>query len=229
MKTPKRSLPMFLFGSTIGSTKYPMYLSEDNSPHPLPRPFADCKPFMLQDSFYDSQWFYDFVHDIELIVYQFLYIEYPNRMKAKYVLDCMALSKSIIPDCLRIKGTSFTQMAMVGRLEKKGNVLPVHVDKYDVITALIHFGNVNEGGSTDYYDGCNRKHGKLSKSVSFEHGRVQIGFFNEIPHGASHWKGERGIINLNLKLNVLQHFQKYGDKYYKKYREMGYPKKYTGN
>ena len=225
MKTKSRTLPMYLFGSTIGSARHPLFQLEDGSSHPLPRPFRTCKPKMLEFTFYNSLWFIAFVKDVEMIVLQYIIFEYPNRKKAMKVLQLICLSKKIIPQCLRIKDSFFTQMAMVGRLEKKVDELGVHIDKYDVITALVHFGNVQYGGTTDYFNGNKKLHGEVVKSVSFKHGRVQVGFFNEIPHGASEWDGERGIFNFNLKLNVLKHFMTYGDRFYEKYRQSGYLQK----
>ena len=48
--------------------------------------------------------------------------------------------------------------------------------------------------------------------------------FRDVTHGAFHWKhGYRGVINLSVKKQVLDHFYKYGNKYYVQYIEAGYP------
>jgi len=65
-------------------------------------------------------------------------------------------------------------------------------------------------------------------SVPFEHGRLQIGYFNNIVHEASSWNGLRGGINFNLKNNVLNFFEDRKNRlHYEKFERDGFPKNYA--
>ena len=113
----------------------------------------------------------------------------------------------------RISGSFFTHMSVIGKLKDKGEV-PTHFDEKDCITTLVHLGSVREGGSTQYYDGNTIKDiGKMTYKIPFCHGQIQIGCFNDTLHCAESWMGNRGCINFNLKMNVVDHFKTY---FYKK-------------
>ena len=61
-------------------------------------------------------------------------------------------------------------------------------------------------------------------TIPFKHGRIQIGFFDEIIHGSDKWeKGNRGVIDFSLKKKMLNNFQDYGMYYYSQYIANGYP------
>jgi len=61
-------------------------------------------------------------------------------------------------------------------------------------------------------------------STKFRHGRLQIGFFDNILHSGDKWEGYRGGINFNLKKNVLKFFQDPNlAQYYYKYENDGFP------
>ena len=66
-------------------------------------------------------------------------------------------------------------------------------------------------------------------SIPFQHGRIQIGFFNKVLHEAENWKGNRYVINFNLKKDVYNHFQIFGSEFYDKYKNDNFPKKWIGH
>ena len=117
-------------------------------------------------------------------------------------------------------------MIVVGDFSGHGEI-PLHRDNDDYINAIVSFGdNKIKGGSTVYYSGANVKIvGKKQNSVNFKHGRVQIGYFDDIIHGAEKWdNGNRCVINYCMKKKLLNHFLKYGDKYYSQFVKAGYPR-----
>ena len=92
-------------------------------------------------------------------------------------------------------------MAIFGRMNQSGVHVPVHLDTPNLISALFHIINVTSVGATNYDDGSTIKNpGKCVQSVPFEHGQLQIGYFEEISHEVESWEGPRFIINLNFKL-----------------------------
>ena len=69
-----------------------------------------------------------------------------------------------------------------------------------------------------------KKHiGEEKFAIPFRHGRIQIGFYQNVLHAAKSWRGNRCIINFNLKKKVLEHFETHGSKYYDSYLSMGCP------
>ena len=93
--------------------------------------------------------------------------------------------------------------------------MEAHIDDGDIICAVLHLGDVKNGGSTLYFEGSEySEKGKETCSIVFEHGRIQIGFFDKVYHCAQSFEGFRYALNFNSKRNVLKHFQLYGSKYY---------------
>lgn len=224
-QSTQRGLSMYSFGSTLGRTNYPCYYDKDGY-HTLPRPYAEFKPNSEARRLLDSYWFTSFVHCVEEHVIFFLRTLYPNKKKAKMTLFYMSLAKSLVPSECRICDSSFNHMTLLGKCAyEDGSAILPHTDEEDVITALFHMGKPESGGDTLYYSGKgNKDHGKLVHTVPFQHGRLQVGFFDETVHAAGKWVGVRGGINLNLKKNVLGFFKKKNlRKYYDQYSEAGFP------
>ena len=224
MNKSQRGIPMYLFGSTIGATRYPLYY-KDGKYHNLPRPYADYRPGSSARRFTDTLWFTTFVQEIERCVIYFLRHKYPDKRKAKITLFEISQAKHVIPEACRISGTFFNHMTFLGNLDKKGNdSIDLHKDTEDIITSLFHVGKPIEGGSTMYYSGDSKiDPGKLMNTIHFEHGRIQIGYFNDVSHAADSWKGLRGGINFNLKRNILRFFQNDElSQYYTKYENHGF-------
>ena len=225
MKTSQRSIPMYVFGSTIGASRYPLYYL-DNAYHNLPRPYADFRPKSPARQFTDSRWFTTFVQDVEASVIYFLRELYPNKAKAKITLYKIAKAKEVIPNNCRISGTFFSHMTFLGPLSNnQKRSISCHKDEEDVITALFHVGKPTQGGNTNFYSGDSKKTvGHLTKSIPFQHGRLQIGFFDDVVHSADEWEGNRGGINFNLKKNMLKFFSDDElSKFYYQYENDGMP------
>ena len=89
----------------------------------------------------------------------------------------------IIPDCLRICGSMWTQMIIVGDLNSEGYI-PLHTDRNDHFNALLSIGETNDQhGSTMYFSGDQKCNEEIICSLPFQHGRLQIGSFSKILHG----------------------------------------------
>ena len=98
-----------------------------------------------------------------------------------------------------------------------------HMDSNDVVSLIIMVGGDDVvGGDTKYFDGGNdfdrrrpaQTRGNCVLTVLFKHGRYQVTSFDRIVHAGTPWTGERGIVSFYLNEQVLQHFEKYGSKYY---------------
>ena len=229
MRKNQRKVSLYLFGSTIGAAKFPLYF-DGITYHTLPRPYANYKPNSLGRQIIDSTWFKDFVVEIEDIIFYFLRNLYPENKKAKITLYLMEKARKVIPLECRIAGTFFNHMSLLGNLNDEVGDIEPHTDNDDIITALFHVGNPSSGGGTSYYSGLSKKDkGNTYINVPFQHGRLQIGFFNNIVHSGDTWTGVRGGINLNLKKSVLEFFSKPNlNRYYVNYRNAGFPIDYIG-
>ena len=189
----------------------------------LPRPYEKSKPGKAGDKLLSSIWFSNLVERIEMTVIHFLENLHPDRNMSQNILAKIRLSMKKIPLELRIGNSFFTHMTFMGSMSN-GAEVPIHFDEKDVITALFHFGCVSENGSTDYFNGCSVKEsGVVSKSIPFEHGRLQIGCYSKVLHRATAFVGTRGTLNFNLKLPVLEHFLKEGSMYFDQYKLCGFP------
>ena len=117
------------------------------------------------------------------------------------ILKLTETCKDIIPSCLRICDSFFTMMIVVGDFSGTGEI-PLHKDNDDHINAIVSVGeNKIKGGMTVYYSGINAKDvGEKKQSVHFNHERVQIGYFDDIIHGAEKWdNGNQCVINYCMK------------------------------
>ena len=88
-----------------------------------------------------------------------------------------------------------------------GEPLNIHVVENDIFTAVLHVGNVIEGGETNFYDGVSADNpGNIVHHEPFVHGKVQIVYFDKVYHGVGTYKGERYDLNFIMKkvyLNTL--------------------------
>ena len=134
-------------------------------------------------------------------------------------------SKNHVYSSLRICDTCFISMIIVGDHKKEVHI-PILFDDNDYVTAFISIGvNYIEGGETVYFNGFHIDSiGEKVFSVLYKHGRIQIGFFDQVLHGASNWcYGSRGVINMSITKKMLAQFYQEGDFYYKQYVNAGYP------
>ena len=168
--------------------------------HMLPRPVISCRPgnygYLLIHS---DNWLKELTRTVEKLTVDFLKLDSSKR--STDVLLLTEKCKDIVPNCLRICDSFFTMMIVVGDFSGSGEI-PLHKDNDDHINAIVSFGeNHIEGGMTVYYSGINTKNvGKKKNSVRFKHGRVQIGYFDDIVHGAEKWdNGNQCVINCCMK------------------------------
>ena len=222
-KTKKRSTPMYCYGSTITCTRFPKFFS-DGRPQILPRPYITSKPGQKGSNLLNTSWMQSFLHEVEHHVLHYLHNFCSDKALKKITLLNIELSHKIIPQCLRLGGTCFTHMSVFGTVNKDDGRMPIHYDERDIISCVFHLGKVNSGGLTSYYSGTTpNSPGKKLYQVPFQHGTLQIGFFNKVLHGVDEWDGQRCGIQVNIKRDLLAHFIKYGKTHYDKYRLSGYP------
>lgn len=222
VKTPKRAIANYCYGSTKTACKWPIYIKNDKHCI-LPRPYPKSKPGSTGFKLMMRDWFKEMVIDVEKTVIFFLKNLFPNKDEGKKILKVMKAVRKHVPYELRISGSCFTHMSLIGKLDMKGDIRP-HFDEKDVITALIHLGAGVTGGSTQYYSGSTTTDkGRIEKEISFNHGQIQVGCYNSILHGVNRWTGKRGCINLNIKMSILDHFKEEGMYYFKQYRTNNYP------
>ena len=101
--------------------------------------------------------------------------------------------------------------------------MPLHLDKNDLLSCILTLGEIESGGATQYYSGNKiENNNKLLHTVEFDHGQIQIGWYDEIIHGVQSWIGTRLTINFNIKIPLIQHFKEEGSAFYDKYVCSGY-------
>lgn len=222
-KTKSRTISLSMYGSTIGATRYPQFIKDDEYKI-LPRPYHTSKPGNKGWKLVQSCWFLDLIKHIEGITFQYFNDIYPDIKKKRVILYMLQKAKKVIPLSCRIGDTFFTHMAVIGNLSTNGDLVSKHIDKDDFITVLFHVGQPLYGGGTSYYTGLtSEEFGTLAKHIPCQHGRLTIGCFDKIVHSGEVWEGSRGCINFNVKKKVLEHFLRYGMKYYTQYERNNYP------
>ena len=112
-----------------------------------------------------------------------------DQIQKKLAFFHIELSKRLIPECLRLGDTCFTQMSVFGTLNKQDGQMPLHFDERDIISCVFHLGKVSIGGATLYYNGDSpNAPEKQVYSVPFNHGTLQIGFFSQVLNGIEDWE-----------------------------------------
>ena len=102
----------------------------------------------------------------------------------------------------------FYQFVLLGSDASDGK-MPLHLDNYDHINAILPVCDCNiSGGETQYYNGISRSDiGVPVLTIPFQHGIIQIGRFDSVFHGVSGWSGgRRGKFNVSVKNNWLNIF-----------------------
>ena len=194
-----QSSPMSLFGGNIGPTGYNYQVRGVVVPRPnkasregKPGFLALKRPSIIQ-----------LAQDAEKQMLRYLSEHDPKT------LEMCQWFKDNVPEELRVCGTMFNAMALVGDLRDGTN--HIHVDKNDLCSLIIMLGKDIEGGSTRYYDGPNAGNsGNIVHEEPFVHGKFQVGPYETTVHDGEPWKGRRGIISFYINRPMFQHFQKYG-------------------
>ena len=83
-----------------------------------------------------------FLSDVEFQVLHNLHNICEDKELSKKTLFYIALSRNIIPECLRLGNSFFTHMTVYGTIDKKDGEMPLHFDARDVISCVFHLGNV---------------------------------------------------------------------------------------
>ena len=111
------------------------------------------------------------------------------------------------PDSLRLAGTWFTGMAIIGNLKinknKEKNHNHPHKDRNDMCSIFLQLGINVIGGETLYFDHSGEN---IVHKEQFEHGKFQVGPFDQSIHGANYWtEGCRGVISLYTNRLIYDH------------------------
>lgn len=121
------------------------------------------------------------------------------------------LFRVLVPNHLRICGTIFSSVALVGDLSDNHNHR--HRDKGDLCTIFITLGKGIQGGSTLYWGGKHKGVGdRVSHSEKFCHGKFQVGPFDRVDHAGDHWIGPRGVICFYCNKKIYHHFLEHDNK-----------------
>ena len=226
--TKVRKLPMFQYGGTVGPARYPMFSTKDNLKklHMLPRPVVKSRPGQIGWKIMKTcTWLNDLCKDIEMLVIESLTAQ--KTQKSESILKHINYSKAMLPPCLRICNTFFTQMIMVGSSHTINGDIPLHLDKDDHITALLSLGSshIEDGGETLYIEtSIDVGLLNITKCIPFKNGNLQFGTYDKVLHGARRWSNEmRGVINFSLQKKLLHHFYTYGSEPYQHYMDANYP------
>ena len=60
--------------------------------------------------------------------------------------------------------------------------------------------------------------------LNSEYMNVQIGYFESVIHGQSSWNNKlRGFISFSLQKKLMNHFEKFGNRFYQQYINELYP------
>ena len=223
--TRVRNLTMYQYGSTIGPSRFPKFVNPlTHGQSMLPRPVVKSRPINLGHTIMKNcQWLRFISKCVEMLTIKHLFLD--KSEKSLFVRNKVRAAKKLIPPCLRICNTFFTQMIMVGSPNENSGQIPAHLDNDDHITALVSIGdNEMYGGSTCYYEGQSLKECKKRHEIKFRNLNVQIGYFDSVIHGSLSWNNNlRGVISFSLQKKVLHHFEQFGNHFYQQYINDLYP------
>ena len=190
---------MYCYGSTITCTRFPKFFAE-GKPQILPRPYFSSKPTQKGYKIIRSTWMQSLLKEIEHHVLHFLHNICTDKDLKKLTLLNIELARKIVPDCLRLGNTIFTNMTVFGTISKVDGKMPLHFDERDILSCVFHIGKVTKGGATSYYSGTSHSSpGNKIYQVPFQHGTLQIRFFNKILHGVDKWDGQRCGIQVHIQ------------------------------
>ena len=220
-----RDVIFYQFGGTTGPARYPLFTNKlsPTGVSMLPRPVTKSRPGELGHSWMtNTAWLIKFTKDVARITLHYL----SNRQdpEASFIIHKIEQCIFQVHESVRICGTYFTQLIMVGSYNKYDRI-KVHLDKGEYITAVVTFGATEiKGGYTVYSNGISDNNpGKIQHAIEFRHGRIQMGNFSEVYHGVSPYIGTRFSFVFSMKQNLVDHFVKFQSLYYKQFVDAGFP------
>ena len=218
---------MFCAGSTMGAARYPFYRANNGSRKMLPRPFRSSLPNASGELYLQKPDIKLIFKDIEDIALHYILYIMPNGNQKTRIMKSIHDCKKFVPNDLRICGTFFTQLSMIGDMKFVECVEEVspHVDSDDIFTAIVHLGKPITGGDLLSHSGNSSKNsGVILKRNKFVNGNIHMGSFTNVVHSVSAWKGVRGALSLNLKSSMIDFFKDdVKSSLYTSYAQMGYP------
>ena len=135
--------------------------------------------------------------------------------------------KTIIPTSLLVNNTWFTSVSVIGSLDKTVYYSHPHRDYNDIVSCVFYFGEGVHGGNSTFYDGLNaQQYSDCVHVTRFLHGQIISDEFSDIVHGVSEWKGLRLVIVFYTNKKIYNHFLTYGNRFYKTYETLDFPKSY---
>lgn len=219
--TQKRGADMYCIGSTKGVCQFPRFEYKENKYDCLPRPYDSSKPGNPMWQIMQEPWFMSISSMVHNLTYEYLQKYSKFDTTTMKVLETFERSLKILPQSIKVCDTAFSHINMT--VVPDGESMNIHVDEDDIFTAVLHIGNVVEGGETNFYDGLSADNpGNIVHKEAFAHGKVQIGYFDKVYHGVSKYKGERYGLNFIMKKSVFEHFDKYGTMFYSKLVDRSY-------
>ena len=226
---------MYCAGGTLGTARKPFIQTAFQKRTMMARPYTESLPGGSGYNLLKEKWASDFFKDIEKLALKFIYYGISYKYQRDKLLQSIFESKKTIPSDLRICGTFFTQLSLVGDMtfESVGQEITPHIDGDDIFTAIIHFGTPITGGNLQLFSGNSKTNiGSLVKTHKFLNGNIHMGCFTDVVHSVSRWTGVRGSFSLNLKKSMLNFFEDVNRRsYYKTYKQLNYPQNdhYTVN
>ena len=103
-KTKRCTMLLSMYGSTIGVTRYPQLIKDDEN-EILPRPYHTSKPGNMGWKLVQSCWFLDLIKNIEGITFQYFNQKYPGKKKQQVILYTIQKAKKVIPSSCQIGDT----------------------------------------------------------------------------------------------------------------------------
>ena len=134
------------------------------------------------------------------------------RNNDKETLSKVLLFQYLVPEYLRICGTIFNSVALVGDLSDNHNHR--HRDKMDMCSIFITLGKGINGGSTLYWG--SKENDEVLHEEKFCHGKFQVGPFDKVDHAGSHWTGPRGVLSFYISKQIYNHFMDHDNKFMNK-------------
>ena len=222
----KRKIEMYCAGTTMGVSNYPVY--EMSGVHyQLPRPYSNNKVGKDGNKLLDTSWIQCLIRDIEKLSLHFIK-SLPQGKQKSNTITYINKAYSTVPQELRLCGTFFTHMSVVGCMDPESstyNESNAHVDEGDVFTAILNLCFPTVGGNTIFYDsyptkklGLDKTNPKIIHQFQFKHGHVHMGSFHSLVHAVQKCKGPRGSVILNLKSDVVDFFQTDNAHFYYQYQ-----------